>query len=302
MDEEKPAVTEIPPLRWPEERSKGFASLNPLNLPCVIRKELMREISARPSIPIEVWGPDPKRREMASMVSSLIANGFGWSKDRFLPQDQIKALLLLPVSDGFDAIEVIMQIEEELFGELEIPMDVLPGTLADLVDMCLAANKYWPVNKWTPNPEDDVCPTFSAFYDIRRFICSRYSLDRKIISPSTPLSGYSFNREDWPYMNQYLEKRFGVKDVTNCRYRGLFPIWSSILIHTLIFFVLLVLLFQVSTIGGVLMTAVFSFFLGSNLVAADSWRTWRKGLRTFRDLVEYVVAESTTKTPVIQGK
>lgn len=263
---------------------------------------LDKEVAARPPIPPEVWGPDPKRQWIGGRISELVGYCFDWPVSRFVPDDPLEILLfdraiLMRDSD----MEIADKIRKEVhfdFSWREIPGDQNSLTMADLVDYCLLHARNWPIEKWHPDPTGNVCPTFSAFYDIRRFLCSRYSMERKSISPSTPLSVCKFGKEDWSYMNRYLKARFGVIDVFRIRYLGKYPIWSSVIIHTVIFFVLIALLFQVSTIDGIIMTAIISLILGSGLVGSDSWGVWRKGLRTFRDLVEYVVEESKEKTPV----
>lgn len=304
MEEDKPVVNEIQPLHWPggsKPQPGGFFSINPNKRLYQTLNIIEKHIVARPPIPPEIWGPDPRRQQMGAFISKLIGECIVWQADRFIPDDPLEIVFSRRHTIGDDDMDFYYRIEEEFQDEIDLrhyPGDFDTQTIGDLVDYCLLHARNWPIEKWHPDPTGNVCPTFSAFYDIRRFLCSRYSMERKSISPSTPLSVCKLVRGDGSYMNQYLEKRFEIKDVLHNRYLGKYPIWSSVIIHAVIFFVLIAFIFQVSTIGGMIMTVIISFLLGSSLVASDSWGVWRKGLRTFRDLVEYVVEESKEKTPV----
>lgn len=305
MEEEKPFVPEISPLRWPGGSRPlpiGSITLNPNKRRGRMLGILDKEVAARPPIPPEVWGPDPRRQRMGSFISDLIADRCMWSASRFVPDDPFEIISSPHAIIDDSDMEIIEGIEEEILCDLHIPKrtrKATSGTLGDFVDYCLSLASNWPIEEWSPDPTGRICPTFSAFYDIRRFVCSRYSLERKAIRPSTQLSTCRFRKRNGEFFNDYLEKRFGKRPVVSRYFLGLFHsewIWlaffGSLYCNNIIYH-------NAPLIGGwVLFTAIITGIV----VYFLSWQKCRRGLRTFRDLVEYVVEESQAKTPVAGEK
>ena len=299
MDEEKPAVTEIPPLRWPEgiklgPRGHRLSSVRSKDKSKIL-EEFEKQVAVRPPIPPEVWGHDLRRRDMAAIVCGFLDKKL-WFSDKFLPEDLVE-IVFSGEFFGDDVDDYFEKIEEEvLFRDWLDKDEECPDlkTLGELVDFCLARADYWSVDKWTPDPAGKICPTFSAFYDIRRFVCSRYSLDHKSVSPSTQLSACRFGwgikvyRDKWQYLNNYLSKRFGKDEVLSDRFLGVFPEGWSWLFLTVGSYFFGITCCDASWIGWWILLL---FLFTGIIVGLLSWPKWRKGLRTFRDLVEYVVAE-----------
>ncbi len=261
-------------------------------------------MAARPPIPPEVWGSDPHRREMAAEVCGLIEKKILWESNRFVPEDPVEIIFSYDffwddVDDYFERIEKVVLFRDWLDKDEESP-DL--KTLGELVDFCLARADYWPVEEWNPDPTGAICPTFTAFYDIRRFVCSRYSLDRKAVSPSTRLSafklswGSKFDRNKWEYLNNYLSKRFGKDEVLSDRFLGVFPFGWSWLALSLGFLGVLARCPDTPGIGWWILLIPLVGLVAALVTGFLSWPKWRKGLHTFRDLVEYVVEGSNSKT------
>ena len=308
MDEEKPAVTEIPPLKWPggsKPKRSGFFefTLNPYKHFFKELAILEKELGARPPIPPEVWGPDPCRQRMGVFISKLIGECSEWETDRFVPDDPLD-IVFCPQSLYMNDtdMQICLRVREKVhfdYSWREIPGDQNSLTMADLVDYCLLHANTWPIEEWSPDPTGEICPTFTAFYDLRRFICPRYAIERKAIRPSVPLSMFRLRKRNRKYLNKYIHKRFGKKEVVFNYFLGLFPsTWTWFVLFMSLSFYDVVYCNAPLIYGGTLFTSIVSWIF----VYFLSWPKWRKGLHTFRDLVEYVVAESTTKTPVIQGK
>ncbi len=303
MDEEKVAVTEIPPLRWPggskPQPSRSFFTIDPNKPLYMALKNLDKEVAARPSIPPRIWGEDPKRRRMAETICRLLKQHLFWSTDKFIPQDPIEIIYTRLDHQDKGASRFIDELKKSVFlceyVDVHNNSQFNVETLGDLVDYCLRLVDIWPIEAWSPDPTGKICPTFSVFYDIRRFICSRYFLKRKMVSPSAPLSTCGMDRENWQYLNEYLDKRFGKNNLLSFRFLGIFPSFWAWILLLMGLYGLMVIHYDSSWIGWWVLDMIV---LNSVVVYFLSWPKWRKGLHTFRDLVEYVAAESKVKTAV----
>jgi hypothetical protein len=147
---------------------------------------LVDQLKARETTPPEVWGPDPKRRELAVAISEIVRDEIQWPNANFVPDDPFSLVLFNVYWDGCTCdgmeIETIAMRMEDLIGH-EIDDDhwnALYGmTFGEAVDTLsqpdtgnrAALERSRPVSLVGPECfEARACPSVAVFRDIQTYL------------------------------------------------------------------------------------------------------------------------------------
>lgn len=135
------------PLQWPTffQRPDRSSWIKQLFMPdrnyAQVTEHLKRQLLTRSHPDPMVWGEDPKRSEIASVVCKRIQEEYSWPNDHFLPNDPCDIVFLTPWDD-LESVELAMQLEEDLGIHLEdAEVASWGGTLSNVVDMLFAKHK-----------------------------------------------------------------------------------------------------------------------------------------------------------------
>ena len=96
---------------------------------------LDRQLLSRPFRP-QVWGMDPRRRQLARLLCEVIAEELTWPAPYFVPADPLDVLFGRPCN-GAEVVGLFDGIQERFHFDIRKADSV--HTLGDLVDRCLAA-------------------------------------------------------------------------------------------------------------------------------------------------------------------
>lgn len=253
--------------------------------------QIRRQLKQRLPTPVESWGEDPRKQRMAQFICRVLEEECGWPKDLLIPEDPVAVLFRF----GNLYREPAEIIEGEIMGGIGTGPSLKSGaTLGDLVDYCLRAAPDWPVGKWVPPPSPPVglanCTSGSVFRDLQQFLSSRTGLDRLSIRPSTSLRICPAKWKNCDLINNYIFRRFGSDCVLRPRFLGFLPpIWSWLGLSLGVYLIL----FKGAGFGMAFVTLIF---FGA-FVMYLTFPRWRRGLRTFRDLVEFVMRQIEIETP-----
>jgi acyl carrier protein len=135
------------PLQWPDfytptERKSVWQRL-PLigwmfsaGLPgyTEVVEDLRQQIRERPEVDSARWGDDPLYQRVGQAVCKITREQYEWPNERFLPDDPVEIVFLMPWDD-LEIVEVVMQLEEELGISIEDDeAETWGGTLGDFVE------------------------------------------------------------------------------------------------------------------------------------------------------------------------
>jgi len=163
---------------------------------------LVDQLEAREAVPPEIWGPDPRRQELAIAISEIIKEEIQWPNANFVPDDPFSLVLFNIYWDGsaIDGceIECIAMKMEELTGN---PIDVClwsamyDATFGETIDTLLALESESPVAlkrgleiplSGPDSVEARKCPSMALFLEIRECLRRPYlDLGPLAFRPST---------------------------------------------------------------------------------------------------------------------
>ncbi len=98
-------------------------------------RSIEQQLRERPDTS-ELWGSEPRRRELSSAVRTLIEEEFGWPNDHFIPDDPF-GIACWGHEDGLDAVSAVTRIKKEFgFHQPDSEWERLwfHGTLGEFVD------------------------------------------------------------------------------------------------------------------------------------------------------------------------
>lgn len=278
-------------LAWPDKRLK---KAGPFRSGAKAFREMKRLVERRGPIPPELWGADPRRRDVARRVSAIIKDAIAWSADYFVPEDPVDILLWGGWYDMAE-IDAVMRIEGKFcvdFPKHEIET-IFEGncTLGQLVNyilenaLCLSP---WPL-AGDESLESRVCPKAAAFADLRAFVERHGQMQGARLRPSADLRA-AVAAGNWQRLDGFVHARFGVGGLVRRRFLGVLPPGWTWLAASGVSAVLLGKLLHWQLSAWLVLCALAMFLLGV-LVARLSVPVWRIASTTGRDVVEWILRE-----------
>jgi hypothetical protein len=286
------------PLKWPDD------SLNEARLYHLHKKaqrafqEMQRQVEDRGPIPPEIWGNDPRRLAVAQQLSRIIKDNVGWTSDNFIPDDPFDLLCWGGMYD-LQEIEVLMDIEKHFI--INIPENhnemIWTFTLGQLVDYILA-NAACPI-PWPAiggdGLEGKLCPSFSAFVDIRKFIQKHCHTENNEFRPSTKIRDL-LNDKDISLLKDYICERFVVKPiVVRKRFLAILPPFKTWLVLNILVFIAIHLWLPTLEWHHICALMLPTLFVLGMLVGNMSPMTYREGIVTAGDLIKWILAQRAIK-------
>lgn len=101
-----------------------------------------RQLLARPD-PSDLWGRDPRRRELSLAVRTLIKEEFGWPNDHFIPDDPF-GIACWAHRDSLDCVFAAQCIEKQFgFQQSSSKWERLydHGSVGEFVEMLMTNDK-----------------------------------------------------------------------------------------------------------------------------------------------------------------
>jgi len=251
-------------------------------------------VKERGPIPPEVWGVDSQRRQAALKVSAIIKDAIGWTAANFVPDDPVDILLWHGCYD-LGELDAVLRMEAAFFVEIpehkreEIWRSGL--TLGQLVDYLLEHGSCvvpWP-RHGEESLESRVCPKMAVFLELRKFVQRHCHLAGIRLRPSTNLRD-ALPASDWLKFDRYVQGRFGVQGLVRKRFLGVAsPQWAWLALS----FVAAFLVGKVlqCRLPGLVLGSLLGLMVFGVLVMRLSRVVWRRGPRTAREVVEWILAQ-----------